>query len=220
MAFWWRKTCENCTEWSDERLCTHCNEQLKKAVLPETVRSFAQYKTLHYLPGDSLHFLYWFHRRHPALHLLYRFKYHKAAWVGDFFGSELGVILPDYSPETYLLPVPLHPQRERQRGYNQSLKIAEQIANIRQLPLANNWVQRSAHFTHAQATKDRYQRLRDSHQLFHVQAIPTTARAVILLDDVITTGYTVTALACALWDKRPDLQIHLASAFFHSHLLK
>jgi len=97
-----------------------------------------------------------------------------------------------------LIPVPLHPRRQRERGYNQSLLIARALSemwNIELLPQAL----RRTRFTQPQVKLNADERAQNVSEVFaphHAEKI--AGRTVLLVDDVITTGATVSACAQAL----------------------
>ncbi len=97
-----------------------------------------------------------------------------------------------------VIPVPLHTRRLAERGYNQSLELARPVARALGLPLEIRLVQRARH-TRAQRTLDAATRQRNLEQAFALDtrrlehlAYPTH---VALVDDVLTTGATVGAIA-------------------------
>lgn len=94
-----------------------------------------------------------------------------------------------------LLPVPLHPARERQRGFNQAEAIARVAATELGIPLLAGPVRRRRD-TPAQSGLDLAARRRNLQGAFTVSG-PLPAH-VALVDDVITTGSTMAALAAAL----------------------
>lgn len=94
-------------------------------------------------------------------------------------------------------PIPLHPNRQRQRGFNQSECLAQGIAEVTGLPIVD-LVRRTkdnlsqTHFEHAERRKN-------AEGIF--EAVATDAplpRHILILDDVITTGATCTSCAQAL----------------------
>lgn len=100
-----------------------------------------------------------------------------------------------------ILPVPLHPLRLAERGYNQALEIARPLAKTLGLPLETQLVTRVRH-TRSQRTLDARARL---HNLDGVFGVNTTRLATLghpthiaLVDDVLTTGATVGTLASLL----------------------
>lgn len=94
-----------------------------------------------------------------------------------------------------LLPVPLHPARERQRGFNQAEAIARVVATEMRIPLLADAVRRRRD-TPAQSGLDLAARRRNLQGAFTVRG-PLPAH-VALVDDVITTGSTMAALATVL----------------------
>jgi len=96
-----------------------------------------------------------------------------------------------------LIPVPLHAQRLRQRGYNQALELGRPIARRLSLRLVPFAVRRTV-ATGEQTRLDAASRRRNVRGAFAVEAAVVRGRDVAVLDDVITTGATVAELACAL----------------------
>jgi ComF family protein len=99
-----------------------------------------------------------------------------------------------------VVPVPLHPSRLADRGYNQSALIASRVAGRLDAPLCTRALARDRD-TPQQATLDRHARLANLAGAFCVRrAGPVRARDVLLIDDVRTTGATIDACAGALLD--------------------
>lgn len=96
-----------------------------------------------------------------------------------------------------LLPVPLSRQKQRQRGYNQSERIAQGIAEETGLPIATGAVVRTKN-TKTQTHLNSMQRIDNVKDAFAL-ADPTDIRGrhVLIVDDVVTSGATVTACAKA-----------------------
>lgn len=114
-----------------------------------------------------------------------------------------------------LVPVPLHPARQRERGYNQGLCIAEGMAAVLGIPIRSDLVRRRK-FTQQQAkleAQERVENLRDAFEI--VSEVPAAAR-IAVVDDVVTTGATLSACAQALQQggNRRVWGAALASPFF------
>lgn len=88
-----------------------------------------------------------------------------------------------------IIPVPLHPQRLKERGFNQAIEIARPIARALQLPLDTESCQRIRH-TAAQATLSADARLQNIKNAFHISK-NLNQQAIAVVDDVITTGHTL-----------------------------
>ena len=95
-----------------------------------------------------------------------------------------------------LVPVPIHPQRLRERGYNQAGLLAIQLARASGLPTTDLLVRRRA--TTKQHRLDRAARLRNLRDAFGVVADARAPPAVILVDDILTTSATLEACAAVL----------------------
>ena len=91
----------------------------------------------------------------------------------------------------YLMPVPLHNVRERERGYNQSKILAEEISELTFLPLLDKVLIRKKN-TRDQTNLNAEERERNVRGAFVVRDnIELKGKKVILVDDVMTTGATL-----------------------------
>ena len=96
-----------------------------------------------------------------------------------------------------LIPVPLHPSRLRQRGFNQSLLLARGVADVLRMPV-EDLVLRTRR-TDSQASLSAHDRIRNVEGAMAVKPeMPIAERSFVLIDDVITTGSTLAACAGAL----------------------
>ena len=96
-----------------------------------------------------------------------------------------------------VVPVPLHPRRERQRGYNQAAPVAKTVARRLGVPYRPELLRR-VRATPPQASLDKEQRARNLLGAFEAKG--TVSGALLLADDVTTTGATFEAAARALRD--------------------
>ncbi len=106
-------------------------------------------------------------------------------------------MLPPYAGEI-LVPVPLHPRRLAERGYNQAALLAAQLARASGLRCHPRALRRTRH-TLPQVGRSRADRIATVTGIFEVsQPAPVRGRRVILIDDVTTTGATLAACIGAL----------------------
>ena len=139
--------------------------------------------------------------RGPIRDLIYALKYRNGFWaIGDLGRiAEYAEGLGDYLEDAILVPVPLHPRKERERGYNQSALIAESIAGRFEGVRLEAILERVID-TRSQTQfnrKERYRNLRNAFSLVKKGAIDPTQRYIIV-DDVFTTGSTLNACAATL----------------------
>jgi ComF family protein len=138
------------------------------------------------------------HRLGRALGLLLAREMAGGALVGRAYGSPIdaGAFAGSGLACDLLVPVPLHPRRLRERTFNQADEIARPIARSLGLAQRVGGIRR-AHHTGAQTGLARAERLANLERAFRVSVRLDGAR-IALVDDVITTGATVNALAAAL----------------------
>lgn len=96
-----------------------------------------------------------------------------------------------------LVPVPLHPSRLRERGYNQSRLAASAWSGILGVPAADHWVER-VRPTRTQTKLGSGDRRRNLAQAFAAGKALRPGVPVVLVDDVLTTGATLSACAAVL----------------------
>ncbi len=129
-------------------------------------------------------------------HLMHQLKYKNKPEIGVFLGKQFGIYLsksPNFSDVDMIIPVPLHPKKQKKRGYNQSERIASGLSESTKKPL-NTTVLLRGKFTETQTRKSRFSRWENVNDVFHV-ADPDEIKGkhVLLVDDVITTGATIEA---------------------------
>jgi ComF family protein len=134
----------------------------------------------------------------PLRAAVHAFKFHGtralARPLADLLIEQWGPTVPDGVDA--LIPVPLTPARERERGFNQAALLAERLAWALERPVKPQWLRR-ARPTPPQSelgAAERWANVRDA-----FQAAPAVAgRHLLVVDDVLTTGATATECARAL----------------------
>ncbi len=133
----------------------------------------------------------------PLARAVHALKYRRRRVVATTLGVMLARCYP-FAPDAVLVPVPLHPAKLRVRGFNQALLLARVVARHRGLRIAPHALQRGRP-TAGQfrlGAVARRENLRDAFTVRRPDDV--RARAVVVVDDVMTTGATADACARAL----------------------
>jgi ComF family protein len=146
--------------------------------------------------------------------VLHRLKYNGDLETGHFLGRLMGEAMqasPRFADADLLLPVPLHPAKERARGYNQSAVLIEGIRQRWPAPQASSKLIRLVH-TASQTRRGRLERWQNVKAAFHLpDPAALSGRHVVLIDDVVTTGATLEGCALALREV-PGLRLSVFTA--------
>jgi ComF family protein len=143
--------------------------------------------------------------------LIHHFKYRGMKDIGIFLGEELGKVISENPLQhdiSYIIPVPLHPKKQKKRGFNQSEIIAKGIAGTISAEPDPSFLYRKT-FTGTQTRKSKYERWENVENIFAVRNENRLKnKHILLVDDVITTGATIEACAqCLLRIKGVRLSI-------------
>lgn len=125
-------------------------------------------------------------------------KYDNAQMVAKPLGQRLAVCLEQqYWSLDIIIPVPLHAKRLSERGYNQARLLAEQVAMMTGISCQPDALQRIRE-TQSQVTISGAERLTNINGAFEAQSSIVNGRAILIIDDVYTTGSTLSACGEAL----------------------
>jgi len=131
------------------------------------------------------------YRHAPLLQrAMFTIKYRRDPYlIGDMASLLFDVIKEELRPGMVLCPVPLHWKRFLDRGFNQSVYIAEHLSEKTKLPMSH--LLRRKRDTGHQAWRSREERLHAMHDAFILKKIQNVPRHVVLIDDITTTGSTL-----------------------------
>jgi ComF family protein len=101
-------------------------------------------------------------------------------------------------PLQVLVPVPLHPRRYRERGYNQSALLARELGKMMAVPVEEDCLARSKYILPQARTKSVEERRYNIKEAFYCRSSVLMNKKVVLVDDVATSGATLEACATAL----------------------
>lgn len=139
-----------------------------------------------------------------AERLLHKLKFNGFPEIGVYLGNMYGKQLIDLHQELpfdYIIPIPLHPSKLRKRGYNQSECFANGLSNGLKVRLLNNYLIRMIN-SDSQITKARVERYENVEMVFGLSknVISLKDKHILLVDDVLTTGATLSVAGNILKD--------------------
>ncbi len=162
---------------------------------------------------ENAYALYYFTKGGKVQNLMHHFKYSGMGKIGNILGDIAGSQLiqnQKFAAIDYIIPVPLHKSRLKERGYNQSTCFAEGLSTkLNAVVEENNLVRTRA--TETQTHKSRFSRFENMQEVFTVKDPERLAnKHILLVDDIITTGSTLEACAIPLL-KVPGLKLSIAT---------
>jgi len=140
---------------------------------------------------------------------LHHLKYKHKPKIGEILGQmgQKSLEKMDIPSTAVLIPVPLHPEKEKKRGYNQSLEICKGLANGRKI--RTDVLSRKI-FTETQTKKTKEERYQNVDQAFEVN-LKDAGNQLVLVDDVVTTGATLETLARQILKAQPKTELWIIS---------
>lgn len=193
--------CGNSLFKHEEIICTFCLYHLPKT----------NYHLMQNSPLDQVFWgraqlantaaLYTFQKKSKVQHLIHQLKYKDRKDVGIYLGKILGADLAKaeaFNDVDKVIPIPLHPEKQRKRGYNQSEQFAIGLAKAMKIEMdATSFIR--VIDTSTQTRKSRFARWENVKEIFKVTTPEKiTNRHILLVDDVITTGATLESAAHVL----------------------
>ncbi len=184
--------CSNALVQNEKFICSSCFFFLPKGELKidKTSESSQILVDSPYFFGAS--HLFNFDKNGKTQHLLHELKYKSNTKLGVYLGELIGSDFQPFLKEIdYIVPVPLHPKKLYQRGYNQSEILANGISNIILKPVNTDNLTRIKN-TETQTKKSKKARIENVKSAFSI--MDTTIfenKNILLIDDVMTTGSTL-----------------------------
>lgn len=178
---------------SENILCSGCFQKIKRADEERLRREFNRKFNKNQTISDFFS-LYIFEKDLELQHAIHALKYNKNFTVGKFLGEELASGILSKKPDWHfdlIIPVPLHQLKKAERGYNQSYYIAKGLRRRINKPINTHSIRR-IRFTESQTSMnlvEREENIYDAFKVINLKSIED--KNILLVDDVITTGATI-----------------------------
>ncbi len=203
---------------NNSSLCIKCLHSLPATHFASLPGNPVEKKFYGRLPLQSAFSLFYFAHESLIQRLMHAIKYHGDKELGFQLGCLMGQALQAatrFEPAT-LIPIPLHPAREKKRGYNQAQVLCEGIQSITGWPMETKAVKRIK-FTDTQTKKKRIQRWMNIEGKFAVtDPALLKNKHLLLVDDVLTTGATLEACGEMIL-KVPHTRLSIATLCYAWH---
>lgn len=203
--------CGNVLHEEEDFLCLACNMNLPRTGFHLQQQNPVEKLSWPNIPLQHATAFFYYRKGSDFRTLLHLLKYGHRRDLGVKMGRMVAAEIKEEMPEFFegvdvLVPVPLHPMKMRMRGYNQSSYIAKGISEMTGIPVENKSVVRLKNNDAQSATSllDRWQNVEGIFALH--RSADFTGKHVLIVDDVLTTGSTLTACGNAFSDV-PDVKI-------------
>lgn len=214
-AVFFPEVCLCCEEYlgtNESVICLTCRHDLPLTNFSFEENNLIEKSFYGRIPLEKATSLFFFFKKGNVQRLIHELKYNKQQQVGTFIGDWLGEQIIEsnrFKTVDCIIPVPLHHNKLKKRGYNQVTTFGESLAKNLEIPYYEDILIRVSS-TNTQTKKMRFDRWKNVQELFHVQNNFTLEnKHILLIDDVITTGATLEACYDAL-NKTKNLKISIA----------
>jgi ComF family protein len=179
------RACLNDLPWHQKNACPQCGLHSNGQICGSCISSPPNFDATHAV------FLY----TYPIDAMMVRYKYGNRLNLGDTFGEFLSEKISVKSIDV-IIPMPMHPQRIKERGFNQALEIAKVLAKNHKVPLDFKSAIRQT-LSPPQASLPLKERVKNIKGVFKVNG-ELAGKRVAIVDDVMTTGASLNELSKTL----------------------
>ena len=184
--------CDQVLIRSENWICTRCRFELPSPGLFLEQPNWISHKLDGLIEYDRVHAYFLFAEGGKVQHLLHQVKYKGQQKLGEYLGACVG---RSFSGEDYdvILPMPLHPSRLKERGYNQAACIAKGMASESGIPFSESYLLRTKQVASLIGLNraERYASLEEVFEIMRPEELD--GKRILLVDDTLTTGATFLA---------------------------
>jgi competence protein ComFC len=184
--------CDNLLNDEELYLCKKCSDSIEK-INNDSKLVFNRLNSNGLV--SNAYSLFMFKEGTPVQTLIHSFKYGQMRKIGKYYGNMLGedVLKNEKLNADYIVPVPLHISKKRERGYNQSDFICDGLSEALEIHSLQKCLKRRR-YTKTQTELSREERKKNVKGAFELRkkfSPIIQGKRILLVDDVITTGSTI-----------------------------
>ena len=207
LSLFFPRTCFGCHELLDEKevgICVSCNLSMESYILEKDISSDLRSKIYISPVLKTVYGHLKFKKTGLVRNLLHALKYKRSKIVGEIVSKQMVNELKNLETSfDFVLPVPIHPKKLKERAYNQSEILAKTIADELNVPLNTNLLLRKVHLK-SQTKNNRKERLKAMKDAFTIkEGTSLKGKHILLVDDMFTTGATIESCVTALLNLNP-----------------
>lgn len=204
--------CESFLKFYEKHLCISC--QIKMPLTSfHLIRENPLYEKINVqFESTAVTSLFFFQKEGAIAHMIHLFKYKGERKIRVFLGEWLANTLQEsafFKDIDGIVPVPLHPKKQKKRGYNQAEIVGATLSKKMGVPLYTEVLERIKNTTALALLGESARKNEVTNAFIQQQPFPTAPQHVLLIDDVLTTGATLAACASVLL-KNSGLKISIA----------
>ncbi|MDE6444656.1 MAG: ComF family protein [Muribaculaceae bacterium] len=192
-------------------VCTHCLNALPRTGFHRRRLNPMEERFAGHFPFIKATGFLFYNRESPLSSLMQDLKYRKFPDIGTMLGQLAATeLFPTgfFNDIELIVPMPMHFHKEARRGYNQTHYIAEGISRATSIPVSYPLKAIRGHRT--QTSLSREERLRNTSGIFAVKdPALLNDKDILLVDDVCTTGATISEAGSAIIAAAPSCRIHI-----------
>ena len=206
-------TCKNKISSKEQGICLECDHHLPRTNFQTTKENKFTERFWGRIPVHTAAAMYYFNGNESVKKMIHGLKYEGKTKIGERIGRIFGKRLrksSNFDDIDLILPVPLHWERQRERGYNQSDCFGNGLSDSLDKECRKDCLSRKVN-TVSQTKKSIAERIENVSNIFEVEKPELLkGKHILLVDDVVTTGATLEACAEAIL-KVPGTTVSMAT---------
>ncbi|MCQ2253117.1 MAG: hypothetical protein MJZ61_06690 [Bacteroidales bacterium] len=193
-----------------DMLCPDCMVGLRREIDPSDDNKVTRVFSQNDIPIEYGCCYLSFSKGDISQSIIHNIKYYQHPELGVKLGRMAGYQLKRYQrfqDVDYILPVPMHPDKQKKRGFNQAERISSGIREILGIPIYDGILQKVIN-SKSQTKMNKSERLANSERIFAANRVEELCQKhFLIVDDVFTTGSTLMVCARKLHEAMPECKI-------------